>query len=93
MGELCGYAFQLGQPFHDGIFCELSDAVQLQLVHDVLAVRFYGFHAQVEAGGNVPGGFAFRKKLQHLALTAGKRLDRLRCSGYRCCAQCEYSPG
>jgi len=73
MVELCGYAFQLGQPFHDGIFSEFSDAVQMQLVHDVLAVRFYGFHAQVEAGGNVPGGFAFRKKLQHLALTAGKR--------------------
>src|SRR5262249_50799142 len=57
----------------DGVFDELSAAVQVELVHDVSAVGVNGLGANREPFGDLVVGVAFGDELQDLALALGQR--------------------
>ncbi len=44
--------FQRGQAFPNGIFCEFRYAVNVQLVHDLLAVSFDCLYAYIQFIGD-----------------------------------------
>ena len=47
----------------NGIFGESCDAVNVQLIHDLLAVGFHGFHADIKTCGYFLGRFALGNEL------------------------------
>jgi hypothetical protein len=64
--------FQIGKAFPDGILGEFSDAPDVQLVYDLLAVGINCLDADVQELGNLVGLFALGYKLQYLPFPGGK---------------------
>ena len=68
----------LDDAFGDGVPGETSDVMNVQLVHDLLAVLFDGLDADVEFGGNLFVGLAFGDKLKDFASRVVRRVLRRR---------------
>ena len=41
------------EPFPDGILCQVGNCVQVKLFHDLPAVGFNGFYADIKVRGNL----------------------------------------
>src|SRR5450759_4451616 len=65
----CRASLEAGQTLPDGVLHEVGDLVQIQLVHDVAAVRLYGLAAEAEQPGDVLVGVALGDEIGDLALS------------------------
>src|SRR5579875_2172376 len=52
--------------------------MQIELFHDLAAMRVHRIHAEIQPGGDLFVGLAFGDQLQHLALAVGEQIDRIR---------------
>jgi hypothetical protein len=69
-GRVAGFILsQKGDALADGIFGQLGNAIDTQLVHDLLAVGFHSFSADVKSRCYFSGGFAFCNELENLSFT------------------------
>ena len=59
-----------GESLTHGPLRELGDTVQVQLVHDALAMALDRFHADMQHSGDLFRALAFSKELQDRALRA-----------------------
>ena len=74
----CSSELRRGQALLDGVFRELCDRVDLQLVHDPQPMRLDGLVADVQPQGNVLDGSALGQKLQDFALPRRQQRERRR---------------
>ena len=51
--------------------------MQIQLLHDLPAMRIHGIHAQAQLTSDFFVRLAFGDHLQHLALAAGEQVQRI----------------
>ena len=65
-------SLEAGQTLPDGVLHEVGDLVQVQLVHDVAAMRLYGLAAEAEQFGDVLVGVALGDELEDFALASGE---------------------
>ena len=70
--SLEGSMVQGGQAFPDGVFGELDDVMNFQLVHDLLAVGFHGLQAHIQGLGDLAIGLALGHELKHLPFPGTK---------------------
>src|SRR5215212_6634613 len=61
-----------GQTFADGVASELGDVVEVELVHDVLAVGVDRLGADEQDGGDFLGAFALGDELDDFAFLGGQ---------------------
>ena len=73
-----------GESLTHGPLRELGDTVQVQLVHDALAMALDRFHADMQHSGDLFRALAFSKELQDRALPREPQVPRL----VRRCARC-----
>src|SRR5581483_1582862 len=55
----------LDDPLGDGVACETSNVVDVQLAHEMLAMFVHGFKAYTEFRRHLLVGFAFGDQLKH----------------------------
>ena len=65
--DLGDVTLQKSDSLTNGILGQFSDAVDVQLVHDLLAVGFHRFHADVKFRGYFLGGFALGNELENFS--------------------------
>ena len=63
---------QGGQSFPEGILGKFGDAMKVQLVHELLAVRLYGLDADVKDARDLLRTLSLGKELEHLTLPRRK---------------------
>src|SRR5271155_3812139 len=57
----------------DGVHNQIADRVQIELSHNVAAMCFHGFCAQVQEYGHFLGALSFSKKLSDFTFTGSQR--------------------
>ncbi len=75
-GKRGGWASGGGEAFADGVLGEFGDAVDMELKHQVAAMGFDGFDADVEVAGDFLGGFAIGNELEMLAFARREQVER-----------------
>src|SRR5262245_60711343 len=75
-GTLAGQSY-LNDLILDCVANQFADRMQLEPAHDVGAMRFRGFHADVQGHGNFLAGLAFGEKLHDFALAPGEPSARV----------------
>src|SRR5438105_15584369 len=71
---VCASGLKLEQAALDGVAHQPGDLVDVELLHDPVAVRLCGLEADVEKSRDRFGGLAFGNQLQDLALARRKRV-------------------
>ena len=66
---------QACKPLPYGVLSELRQAVEIQLLHDVMAMAADGIGTQVQVGGNLLPGLSFHEQLQDLAFPGRQDVD------------------
>src|ERR1017187_11020602 len=73
--KVAGKGLNRCQSLAQSVLRQPHGGVDLQLVHDALAMRLYRLHADVEQTRNLLHAFTIRQQSQDLLLPAGERLE------------------
>src|SRR5262245_32132783 len=71
-----GRGLQLDEPLPEGVADEPGGVVNVELRHDVSAMRLGGLHTDVEQLSDLLRGLALGDQLEDLALASGQVLNR-----------------
>lgn len=63
---------RLDKPPADSVPDKASGFMDVEFFHDPRPVRFRGFNAYIQQGGDLFGGFAFSHKLKNLQFTGAQ---------------------